>query len=195
MELTDPKHFKTTDQPLAIALATAGCRLASQEEDGPAISLYTPEFLRSRGLIKGKVAPSEFERVASDAFDKKIPGSVTYLFVRDDVFKRAMDAWDAMVNEYEKADEENREPESLDIDEATAMRVMYTQRVNARLFKTKVPFYREPLFKIGESTSREVPISGRPVAQTVTEGSMKSWSRNLSNESRKALGIHPRPRV
>lgn len=176
--------FSTQNRQLAFALATAGCRFQSQEEDGPAINLYTIPFLRSRKIGVGK----SLEAAAKEAYDRGIPGIVTYLFVRDETFERAIKAWDVTVEELQKADAQNRSPILDDIPAETVMKVLCIYANNLRKL-AEVPFIRSPLVGIFDAETKEVPIANKPGPRRVTTGKGKIWSLGASQETKKKLKV------
>lgn len=195
--MRDPLNFKTTDQQLALALVTAGCRFAPQP-DGPAINCYTPDDMRSKGLLPpGSVSIEEFEKAAAKAHSARKKGIVTYLIMKDEVFENAIKAWDAMVDEMQSAKDDNRAPNLPMIGEKTAMQVAYIMRLNARAIKD-IPFFNTPILSTMKGDSHTVPLPNRtagvkevhaPSGKTVTEASGQIWSLGLSREKKKAIGL------
>lgn len=181
-----------------IALLTAGCRFAPQEEGGPSQMVYTPDGLRDkRALTRMPVAPQAFEEAAKSAWEKKIAGAVTYLIVRDAVFERSIAAWDKMVALFAQADADGVQPSIPAIGEEVAMQVAYLRRVNEKRLRD-VEFANKPCLKIGteKTSTHDIPGAGGvalPGKREVTTGSGKLWSSNLNVEARQALGVGGKP--
>lgn len=193
------KHFQTRDQQLAFALVNAGCRLAPQNEGGPAENIYTPADMRSKGMLKaGEASVQEFEEAVTQAAKKKRKGLVTYFIVRDEIFQRAIKAWDKMAEEMQKASADGRSPQIPKISETVAMQVAYMLRVNSAAMKD-VPFYRTPILSTMETQDvTEIPVANRtkgvneanaPGAKVQTKASGHVWTLGLPDEKKRKLGI------
>lgn len=195
--------FSTSDKKLAAALATAGCAFLPISatpgvEGGPASNVYTPGFLRDRKVIEGQVPITEFEDGVAQLVARRIPGHVTYHFIRDAIFDRAIAAWDALVDEMVKARNENRAPKLPQISEETVMEVLYLHRMNEREF-ARVPFIKRPECAIGLAMTSEEPLPNHdpdtrkeahlPVSRTRVKGSMKRWTLGCSQEMRDNLKL------
>lgn len=176
--------FTTSNRQLAFALAIAGCSFAAAEDGGPAINIYTLDFLRARNIGKGK----PIEEAAREAFERRIPGNVTYLFARDATFERTIKAWDGMHEEFQRAANEGASPILPDIAEETVAQVLF---IHANSLKTlaEVPFIRTPLVSTVNASTKEVPIDGKPGTRKTVSGRGKIWSLGASPEIRKHLKL------
>lgn len=184
-ETNAPEPFRTQNRQLAFALATAGCSFASPEEGGPAINLYSVDFLRARKIGVGK----SLEAAAADAVSLGIPGIVTYLFKRDAILEKAIKAWDNMVELHAIAESEKTTPELPDVPVEVIMQVLHTHSMNLKSLVTQVPWCRRPLVTDAQSSTKEVPIDGKPAPRNVTQGSGKVWTLGASKAIKDRLNI------
>lgn len=170
------EYFSTQNRRLAFALATAGCQFAPK----PTVNLYTIEFLRSRGIGVG-LTPEEATKVAAA---KKIPGIVTYFFVRSDLLMEAIDAWDKMAKEAKEAKAEGRE-EGLPAD-VTTEHIMQTLYVFSRNSKalSELAWLSPPL--VSTVAAAKVGADG---SYSIVNGQGKVWSTNASKEVREHLKL------
>lgn len=152
--------------------------------------IYTPELLRSkRAMTKSLVSNEQFEAAAKAAHELRIPGAVTYLIIRDALCEKCIKAWDAMVEEFQKADADNRAPVIPYLDSEDAMRVLYMRQINVK--KTAdLAFINTPLLTISKTQSEEREVSAKGVAlpgkQTLTTGTGKTWSMGLKERNPEA---------
>lgn len=199
--MTEP--FTTQDRKLALALALAGCSFTPCEEYGPATNTYTPSVLRNKidprtrkpFLAKEGVTTEQFEEAASEAVRQRIPGIVDYHFVRNVVFERAQKAWDNMVDEMARAQQEGRAPNIPVISEEVVMQVIYLQRCGEKEF-SKSAFIKPPECAIGEVQKQEIaipdshnPSETGPMPKVKYTGSMKRWTLGCSQDMREALKL------
>ena len=192
--------FETTDEELALALITAGAKLAGSDTGvvPPCINHYTPDLCRSRRLLpQSPVSPQVFEKAVIEARERKIPGIVTWRIVKDAEFAKAIKAWDAMVEEMHKAKAEKREPNLPDISTETVMQALYMRRLNHKPMKDHI-WVVCPSLSLGKASVKVKPIDGvpdevsAPLSYTA-EGSAVIWNLNLSNESREKIGAPKKP--
>lgn len=184
-ETNEPEPFRTQNRQLAFALATAGCSFASPDQGGPAINLYTIDFLRAKKIGVGKT----LESAAADAVALGIPGVVTYLFKRDATFEKAMKAWDSMVDIHAMANHEGVEPELPEVPTEVIMQVLHTHSMNLKKLVAEVPWCRRPLVTDAQSSTREVQIDGKPAPRNVTQGSGRVWTLGASKAIKDRLNI------
>jgi hypothetical protein len=185
---------------LAVALCTAGCRLAGSDTGDvpPCINHYTPDLCRSRRLLpQTPVSPQVFEKAVIEARERKIPGIVTWRIVKDAEFTRAIKAWDAMAEEMHKAKVEKREPNLPDITTETVMQALYMRRLNHKPMKDHT-WVVCPSLSLGKSSVKAKPIEGVPdeVAAQVSytaEGSGVFWNLNTTAENREKIGAPKKP--
>lgn len=220
--------FTTTDAELAVALVTAGCKLAPHEADGPATNVYSPSVCRSlfgrwrQNPLTGEqsrspllslspVKPEEFERAVMRAEQLRIPGVVTYAFVKDAVFQRAIDAHDKMAEAFEIAQKTNSVPILAPLaqmsEEAAVMVVCYARRKNEKDMKA-LAWVRSPRCALGELKKELVPdeeglmppeLQAQRSYVATGEG-MKLWDLHLpdSERAKEIKGkpfIHPKPKL
>lgn len=176
--------FRTQNEQLAFALATAGCRW-DEEDGGPMMNIYSLDFLRQRKIGIGK----SIDEAVQEAVDKQIPGKVIYFFVRDELFNRCIHAWDTTADELSKSDNERRDPvfEKL-VGEENIMQILCVHSANRRNLRKKV-WDRAAFIAAVNSKTREVPIKGRPAPRQVTEGVGKVWQLGASKAVRDKLKI------
>jgi hypothetical protein len=175
--------FKTNNFQLAFALATAGCTFDT-EDCGPTINLYTLGFLRDRKIGVGKT----IEEAVLEACERRIPGNVTWCFVRDEIFQKCINAWDETVEELQKADAEKRTPQFEPIDERVIMRTLCLHANNRAGFMSKI-WVNAPFISTVTSKTKEVPIKDKPAPRRVTVGAGKVWQLGASKETRNKLKI------
>jgi hypothetical protein len=177
--------FTTQNRKLAEALALAGCKWAAREDGGPTMNVYTADFLRSRRLLPATpVNIPAFEAATRAAFDRRIPGIVTYLFVRDDVFFRAVAAWDEVTRELQRADKEGRPPTIPPVDEETVSRVMAIAANSTKGF-SDAPFVNPAWCStIGGSETTSDDGKRRTIS-----GKGKAWQVTISKEDREKLKL------
>lgn len=197
MEDYGPNYFATTDRQLAFALVTAGCKFAPQTEDGrggPCFMIYTPNCLRDRGIIpKGQgVDLPVFDRKAREAFEQGIPGDITYLVVRDEVFEESIKAWDEMVDGYAQADRDRTPPPVPVISATVAMQVQYMRRVNEGEMPVKtIGFYNPPRFRVSSLKTDSRPmhpdLKDHPGTIDTTRGTEIIWGYNTPEPEKREL--------
>lgn len=177
------EHFKTTNEQLAWALITAGCSFAPQVEGGPGHTTYTPALLRKKGVLPSKgVSLEEFAEAAEDAYERMIPGPVTYYIIRNDLFTACIKKWDEMVDEFEAADKEKRAPVVPKVNANSVIVSCYLRAINQRVFdKQGMAFVNKPILRVEEikSETREA-IPGKdglpsPGDKCKTILGLKSW--------------------
>jgi hypothetical protein len=192
--------FETTDEELALALITAGAKLAGSDTGvvPPCINHYTPDLCRSRRLLpQSPVSPQVFEKAVIEARERKIPGIVTWRIVKDAEFNRAIKAWDAMVEEMHKAKAENREPNLPDISTETVMQALYMRRLNHKPMKDHI-WVVCPSLSLGKASVKVKPIDGvpdevsAPLSYTA-EGAAVFWNLNTTSENREKIGAPKKP--
>ena len=156
--------FESTDEELCLSLLTAGCKLAGSDDGKvpPCINHYTPDTCRSRRLLPNTpVTPQEFERAVIEAHVRKIPGIVTWRIVKDEEFNRAIKAWDAMVDEMQKAKLQNRDPSMPDISTEKVMQALYMRRLNNAPMKAHI-WTVCPSLSLGKASVKLKPLEGVP---------------------------------
>lgn len=132
--------FATTNRHLAFALLLAGCEMADHTEDGPAINTYTIGFLRQE-RFRSRVQGLDIEEAAKKLLNAKVPGVVSWLFVRNSIFEEAIKAWNEMADEVTKARHEGVAPQVPAVSAADTMRVLYiAQRKETDEFFDKLAF-------------------------------------------------------
>lgn len=196
--------FETTDEELALALLTAGARLAGSE-DGlipPCINHYTPDTCRDRRLLtKEAVKPQVFELAVIRARENKIPGIVTWRIWKDAEFERAMKAWDAMVKEMYESDRDKRAPNLPAISTETVMQALYLRRLNHKPMKDHI-WVVCPSLSLMKTSRAQKPLPSTNPAQRGMEGPMPAettvasgtiWNLNTSSENREKIGAPKRP--
>jgi len=192
--------FETTDEELALALITAGAKLAGSDTGvvPPCINHYTPDLCRSRRLLpQSPVSPQVFEKAVIEARERKIPGIVTWRIVKDAEFNRAIKAWDSMAEEMHKAKAEKREPNLPDISTETVMQALYMRRLNHKPMKDHI-WVVCPSLSLGKASVKVKPIDGvpdevsAPLSYTA-EGAAVFWNLNTTSENREKIGAPKKP--
>lgn len=168
------QYFSTQNRRLAFALATAGCQLAPK----PTQNLYTVDFLRSRGIGVG-LTPEEAAKVA---MAKKIPGIVTYFFVRSDLLMEAIKAWDDMAKAAKEAKEKGEEDIAPKVATVQVMEVLYVFSRNSKAL-SELAWLSPPLV-----SSVAVAKTGTPENYTMT-GKGKVWTVGASQQIREHLKL------
>ncbi len=217
--------FTTTDGELALSLITAGCQFAAVEEGGPAQQHWTPDTCRNRWITvrqldgqKTRISllkqitethrgddPVDFERAVMRAEKLRVPGIVTYYFLRDAVWQEAMEAHDKMVKEAQDAALQNRPMVFPEMTAAQIMAVCYARRCNEKDFPGYA-WVRPVNLALGDVRKTVTPKEGVPgeVLEQMSyraAGGGKIWSINLSDEKRATPQkdgkpfLHPRPKL
>lgn len=198
--------FATTDKQLAIALITAGCQFAPQADGGPARNVFTPDVLRAIGVLpkigtggayggaSAGVTIQQFEIAALKAHKDGKTGSVRYMIVRDETFYSAIKAWDAMVEEFHDAANQDREPEIPNVSTEDAMRVLYVRRMTEQTRFVNLPFINKPRCSLVKEKSRHVePMKDGNVElagnKTTVTGALKEWTPPMTAEDRATLKL------
>lgn len=194
------------NRALAMGLVSAGATFAKGEEGGPCINVYTPDFLRSKGVISEGVTELEFERAAILAEARGIIGNVTFFFERNALAEGFVKAWDATSDairanrEYAALDAETQrthdKPAALpDVPTEIVAQVLCMHANNLKSLKG-IERSNPPVC----STLKGAYDGGKPGKETSTgvctgrlTGAGKIWSTNLSNADRAKLKIHPKP--
>jgi len=192
--------FETTDEELALAIISAGGRLAGSDDGKvpPCINHYTPDTCRSRRLLPQQpVSPQTFEKAVIEARSRKIPGIVTWRIVKDEECTRAIKAWDAMVDEMHWAKAANRAPELPEISTETMMQALYVRRLNHKPMKDHI-WVVCPSLSLAKVNVKTKPIEGVPddVAAPISysgEGTATIWNLNTTNENRAKIGAPLKP--
>jgi hypothetical protein len=181
------EYFSTNNRQLAFALATAGCTFAPQIKNspGPATNLYSLGFLRSKAICKGLSMEQAVDKLVS----LKIPGNVTYNFVRNDTFAEAIKAWDKAVENIAFAQDNNTEIQTGAHSVAHIMEILCIHANNSVGLANDLPWLSSPLLSDVAAHSKDHEVSGKPDPRVVTEGKGKIWSRNASKETKEKLGI------
>lgn len=186
-ELTSPP-FSTQNQQLAFALMLAGCQFAGWDNGGPAQNLYTIGFLRARKIGVGQ----DIETAAIRAVEAKIPGIVTYFFQRTKTLEDAIAAWDLMVDEFRKAEADERPPITPDVSTAATMQVLFIRANSVKEFQ-KLPFMRPALVSNVQSTATEEPrfdgTKQKPAGASIISGKGQVWSLGASRETKNHLNV------
>jgi hypothetical protein len=187
----------------------AGVRLAPQEEGGPVINSYSPDFLRSIGLLpRTAVDLPTFERAVREAVKRKKVGLLTFLFLRDARFQEFTAAWREMGEIAKRAEIAGVEPDLPkirrtieDCAREAFIRLASERKLEAELAWTqdatcdasKASHERDTLgMTPAELTQLDAAYGGKAPFGT-TEISGKRWTLGLDNDARAQLGIHPRP--
>jgi len=213
--------FETTNRKLALALISAGCRLAGSEDGKtpPVINLYTPDVCRQRYrrgpngtlvpfLPPQGVSPQTFERAVIELRDAKKPGILTWRIWKDSEFTVAMKAWDdcvkAMTEWNWKKDDAAREGKAFNepppipqIDTATAMRAYWVQCLNEDSMDAHIWVVCPSLTTMKVAT-QTVPIAGVKDEDAARvsysgKGTGPIWNLNLSDSDREKIGAPKRP--
>jgi hypothetical protein len=212
--------FTTQDGELALSLITAGCTFAPVAAGGPAQMHFTPDICRNRWvtqrdasgqkvrvpLLKTPASPEEFEIAVMRAVKMDIPGVITWYFVRDEVFREAMEMHDRLAKEASEAARDGRAmslpPFSTLTEAAAIMLVCYIRRCNEQDMPTHARL-RPPNLAVGDVRKTVTPKEGVPgevleqMSYTATGGG-RIWSLNLSDEKRATVMpdgkrfIHPK---
>lgn len=176
-EKSDTLQFKTQNAQLSAALMDVGCELAPQADGGPAENLYTLGFLRDRKIGTGK----KLEDAAREAYERRVPGIVTYVFKRSALLEKMILVWDAMVDEMRRAEHEGTPPIMPVVSDETIVQVVYVHALNRAAF-LDLPFFNEPLVGTLDIQSRKsVPIKDernggfKPGQKTIVKGRAKVW--------------------
>lgn len=184
-EYKEGSFFQTQNRQLAFALASAGCEFAPQSAGGPAINTYTLGFLRSRRIGVGKT----IDAAAKEAADRKIPGIVSYIFKRTPKLEEAIAHWDRIVDEFRRAEAEERAPRGEDLTLKQQVEAAYYFAHNSKEF-ANVPWFNSPLISTIEASTSEVKTAG-PDPKKVTRGKGKIWSLGASEEFKNQLRKRP----
>lgn len=178
--------FHTQNRKLAEALAVAGCRWAAREDGGPTMNTYTSGFLRDRRLMSSNpVSLAIFEKAAKDAVERRIPGIVTYFFVRDDTFYRAEEAWQKTCIEMARAELAAEAPNLPDISPEVVAQVLCVY-ANSMKHLRDAPFVNPPwVSTLGGSTTTDPK---NELSKTTT-GQGKAWPLNATKEVREKIGV------
>lgn len=198
--------YKTQEKQLAFALMCAGGRFAPDEQDGPAINVYSTGFLRQSRFAKlfeavQAVRKLDIEEAATMLIEREIPGIVTYVFVRDAVFDEFIAAWDGITTTMQEADQANIRPELPRHSATVVAQVMNIAANNLAIF-AQVPFMNKARQMVSDvtGTTRHNPIlnpkAGQdgapqhlPGTQDVTTGKGRAWTIGLNAADKQRMGV------
>lgn len=143
-----PNYFYTQNAQLAFALVSAGATLLGQP-DGPCQNVYSLPLLRQLKATSGAAVyraldGKTLEAGALEAFNRGLPGHVTYFFVRNELLELAIAAWDAMANEFQLAKAQQRPPIVPAVDPVKVMQSAYIMAQNRGDF-ARLPFFNRPM--------------------------------------------------
>lgn len=178
--------FVTQNRKLAEALALAGCSWASEEDGGPTRNIYTAGFLRDRKLLPNEqVTLAKFEQAAKSAESRRVPGIVSYYFVRDKTFRDAEGAWQAVALEIQRAELASEPPKLPDISAEVVAQVLCIA-ANSAKHLADAPFLNPAWVTTlsGTKTKSDTSESGFSIS-----GTGKAWPLNATKEVREKLGI------
>lgn len=178
--------FRTNNRQLAFALANAGCKFAPQDKEnaGPAQNLYTLAFLRANKIGVGKT----MDEAVDICLRNKIVGNVTYLFVRDEVFEKAIRAWNKIHASWVEADARGEVHPVPDIAPEVVMQVLFLYANNlAKL--AEVPWFNRPLLSDVTTSTKTEAIPGKPGSRKVTTGSGRIWQHRASQATKRHLKL------
>lgn len=181
---TNDNEFPTNNQQLAFALATAGCELVKVE------NLYTVGFLRTNPVFKGM----QVEQAVKFAMDRRIPGQMFYFFKRNEMLNRCVKAWDEIVDELRKAEQEGTAPILPQPPEEVIMQILCVHINNSSRMKEELPFCHAPLIAVTKADIKEEPLYDdkgevKPGRKIVIKGAGKVWRLGASNATRARLKL------
>lgn len=179
-----PPPFTTTNRQLAFALATCGCKFAGQDQEGPAIQIYSVGFLRSRGIGKGK----DVHKAVDEAISRKIvSNTIKYSFVRDHLFERCIKAWDGTVDMMQLHADKGLDAEfNPPVSEEDMMQILCVHANNCKKMADELPWINKPLVTDMTTSARSVPVtdpkSGEqlPGAKEIVTGKGRIWTHRPS---------------
>lgn len=150
------------------------------ELGGPTTNVYTIPFLRSRKIGVGKT----FDAAAIEADRRRIPGHVTYFFVRDETFQVAIKAWDETVQAFQEAEQFGQTPVLPEVDTETVMRVLCVA-ANSQANFQRLAFIRRPICSDISAETREEEIKDKPGKKSLISGKGKVWTAGAANIKKK----------
>lgn len=188
----EDQPFATQNKPLAFSLLLAGCTLAPAEQGGPAINRYTIGFVRNRRDCQGM----HLEEAAKDLYTRKIEGHVSWLFVKNATFDKAINAWEEIVDKLRQAASQEIEPKLPDIPTEVVMQVLCIRQNSVEEFN-KLAFVNRmsQWASTAHATLRDEPMKDNKgetmpgLKKTVAKGGGLEWSIFGSDEMKKHLGV------
>lgn len=188
----EDQPFACPNKALAFSLLLAGCKLAPAEQGGPAINRYTVGFVRDRRDCAGM----HIEEAAKWLYAKKVPGHVSWLFVRDAIFNRAIGAWDAEVDKMRVAKDTGEPYSAPDISPEIVMQVLCVRQNSVEAFNTLAFANRMSQIASTSTVSFSTEALKDDRGNTMpglekkhAKGSGKEWSIFGSDEGKKHLGV------
>ena len=184
------QSFQTQNRQLAFALMVAGCTFAPIEQDGPAMNSYTPGFVRQPQFGNLITKGMSLDAAGAVLLRNRVPGIVTYFFLKNAAFYEAYESWVALEKEFAEAKSIGREPKIPEVSAADVMRSLYVaQHRQTKESFANVVFKNRKLQIINAMTGKEESekdAEGRTI-RTV-EGSGAAWTIG-SKSAKKKFGF------
>lgn len=193
--MQENQPFACPNKALAFSLLLAGCALAPADQGGPAINRYTLGLVRNRRDCEGM----NLDEAAQYLYAKRVPGHVSWLFVRDDIFHRAIEAWENRVKAFREEKNSGVPMVLPDIDPEVVMEVLCVRQNSVDAFNSLA--FLNPNSQIvstAKTSSRSEPMKDEHgqtmegLEKTFITGNVKEWGLFNSNEFKRREGILPR---